>query len=130
MFASLCSTLSAASVVMWVRSYTHWDFLRLRPVPAGAAGPLLYSHVGTIWLVTAARDPLDGRFHINSFSGMVIPYSAIVAVILLPLVCVPGWKYRVGRRRIEPGRCAKCGYDLRASPDRCPECGTIVSGAG
>ena len=28
------------------------------------------------------------------------------------------------RRRLKPGLCPACGYDLRATPGRCPECGT------
>jgi hypothetical protein len=31
-------------------------------------------------------------------------------------------------RRRRPGRCPRCGYDLRATPGRCPECGHTATG--
>jgi hypothetical protein len=57
-----------------------------------------------------------------------IPYWAFIAFAGL-MWCAGRLAGRLLRRRIRPGFCANCGYDLRASPRRCPECGAEPAGA-
>jgi hypothetical protein len=53
---------------------------------------------------------------------VMVPHWAILAATSV----LPAWSIVSTRRRrlaLEQGRCARCGYDLRATPGRCPECG-------
>lgn len=48
--------------------------------------------------------------------------------VALSLVATVGLFFIDRRRRIPPGHCRKCGYDLRgAVSDRCSECGTLIA---
>jgi hypothetical protein len=87
------------------------------------------------WLLPSHRRFLDGLpmavlLPIEAWPTahlVLVPTSyLLVGELVLPVVWLRGWLRR--RRRARAGRCAGCGYDLRATPDRCPEYGTIPTG--
>ena len=64
------------------------------------------------------------RYHSR---GVLLPYWLPLALFA---IAPAHWLWRLPARRARSARsglCARCGYDLRASPDRCPECGTVAA---
>jgi len=105
-----------------IKKRARWRSIPL-PDSMEASSGFLFNHeqeaVPTAW--STARIFLDEwRFG--------LPYWLLAAVTtILPIA--RGVKYMRWKRRPQLGRCATCGYDLRATPDRCPECGTAASPA-
>jgi hypothetical protein len=58
---------------------------------------------------------------------ILVPLPFVVGLFaFLPLADVLMIRARRRRRHsAEAGLCARCGYDVRATPDRCPECGAV-----
>ncbi|HEY2584387.1 MAG TPA: hypothetical protein VGI81_01330 [Tepidisphaeraceae bacterium] len=142
-----------ATVVLWIRSYSHYDVIRwwnaslthgigatssstglsfwVEIVPNGVSGP--EPGVSREYL-QEDRPPksLDFEFTHGQYSGGAVeqwtlsfPHWTLALVFLVtPLIIRAVICLR--NTRALPGLCRTCGYDLRASKDRCPECGTPI----
>jgi hypothetical protein len=93
--------------------FEEWDLTEDNPVAPG--------HLLDFALYPPDQFARDKR----SCWGGSAPAWAFTIPLLSPLLLrVRG---RTLRQRARNGRCVRCGYDLRATPDECPECGTIAA---
>jgi hypothetical protein len=104
-------------------------------------GRFLYDWMDSRWQTTrtlpfgillGSRPPSDP--HPSTYFRIVVPCRVLALATGVPALLwfgVRGAK-TVRARRLRAAAhgnplCAKCGYDLRATPDRCPECGTSTT---
>jgi hypothetical protein len=56
---------------------------------------------------------------------LVLPVLLALGCVGISIVFAVRARQLVREERRKTGKCAGCGYDLRASPGRCPECGRV-----
>jgi hypothetical protein len=139
--------LCVALAGLWVRSYFIGDWLQLDHAATRTdrvhkimtwKGHFACLSLGwgsdlpSRWLTVEAREvPTSASgYRFAGFSLLRDDFgtTAFVVPYWFPTVCTglaSAWLLRRRLRlgRFGPGLCARCGYDLRATPDRCPECG-------
>jgi hypothetical protein len=135
----LNSTVSGFTAHLEIQNTTDPKLVRFyRKMPVGPTVVLQsWPQPARTRVVTRATPPWWNRigfFHERGTTGgPSVPFEHVIGFphwLLLPILSVMplswlrgAWKRRRWRRA---GLCAKCGYDLRASPERCPECGAPI----
>jgi len=59
------------------------------------------------------------------FTAVSYAYPAVLTALLPITWAALAMRGFAARHRGRLGRCPRCGYDLRATPERCPECGAV-----
>jgi hypothetical protein len=83
------------------------------------------NHAQVLWQIDRMRWWRRLTWLAGRTGAVVVPLLAVVAL-------ARGWQLQRRRRfagLVAAGRCVRCGYDLRATPERCPECGMTRAGA-
>ena len=148
--------LCAAMVALWVRSYRIQDQAGR---VGEAKLSFIWSLPGSLFLSVSPADPENEEpgprpyyFYNRGMrttglmaGGKVVRFSArvdtkrglgkivvphwVVTLLLSALPVLWARRYQQRRRWASQGRCARCGYDLRATPEQCPECGALPEAA-
>jgi hypothetical protein len=108
-----------------------WDWAGVVP-PSGVLADMGFGW-GTVDVIRPvplmAAMPYFGRMFRSTLPARYVQapwWSLVLATAALPAAwAVVAWRRW---RRIEPGHCPRCGYDMRATPQRCPECGAEARG--
>jgi hypothetical protein len=68
---------------------------------------------------------LPGIYGTITVLCLALYWPLIISLPMTVLIASKGVRGLLNRRSGRIGVCAKCGYDLRATPGRCPECGAV-----